>query len=412
MAHAIMLAKIGILTDEELNIIKKGLKEIYDLWKKGKFHIEKEDEDVHTRIENYLTEKYGEPGQKIHTGRSRNDQVLLDLRLYMKDELLEVSKEVVNLLYTLLHFSKKYLLVPMPGYTHTRIAMPGSVGLWSHALFEALFDEINLIIYIYNMIDQSPLGSAAGYGVPLPLDRELVSDLLGFSRVQKNVIYTQNSRGMFELLIVGALERIMLYLSRYAQDLIYFTMPQFGYFTLPLEILSGSSIMPQKQNPDMLELMRAKTMVLSSWRMALSGIVAKLPTGYARDLQLTKGYLMSAIDTTKESIKVINKVFEGLKVNEDALKKDMPKEIFATDYALSMVEKEGVPFRTAYREVAKNLDNLTPLDPEQVIKERTHLGTTGDLRIDEDRKKLIQKEKKIEGLKEEYHKTLKTLLDL
>ncbi len=410
MAQAIMLAKIGILKDEELSLVKKGLKEIYKLWEEGKFHIKREDEDVHTKIENYLTEKFGEIGKKIHTGRSRNDQILLDLRLYMKDMLLDIGGDLVEFSKTLLDFSEKYLFVPMPGYTHTRVAMPSSVGLWAHGLYEAISDDLRLLLYIYEILDQSPLGSAAGYGVPIPLDRELVSDLLGFSKVQKNVIYVQNSRGKFELLIADLMEQIMIDLSRYAQDLIYFTMPQFGYFSLPVSMLSGSSIMPQKKNPDMLELLRAKTSKVSSMGIAISAICAKLPTGYSRDLQLTKEYLFFTLDETGISIKVMNKVFSGLSVHQENLKKDMTKEIFATDYALSMVD-DGMSFRDAYRKVAKEIDSLKPLKPEDVIRDRTHIGTPANLEIDRDRDFVEDMERNIMVMREEFHNRLKILME-
>lgn len=410
MAHAVMLAKIGILSDDELSKIKNGLKEIYKLYKEGKFHINREDEDVHTKIENYLTRRYGDIGKKIHTARSRNDQILLDLRLYMKDAIFGISENIVDFLKVLLNFSREYLYTPMPGYTHTRIAMPSSVGLWSHALFDAMRDNIRILLYLYEIIDQSPLGSAAGYGVPIPIDRELVADLLGFSKVQKNVIYVQNSRGKLELLICDVSEQIMIDLSRYATDLIYFTMPQFGYFSLPFEMLSGSSIMPQKQNPDMLELLRAKTSQISSFKMAISGILAKLPTGYSRDLQLTKGYLFSAFDITNMSIKVMNKIFEGLLVHEENLKRDMKKEIFATDYALSMV-KDGVPFREAYKRVAKELENLVPLDIDEVIKNRVHIGTPSNLKLTEDENFVEETEDNIKIMKHEFHNRLNSLME-
>ncbi len=410
MAQAIMLAKIGILKDEELSLVKDGLKEIYKLWEEGRFHIKREDEDVHTKIENYLTEKFGDIGKKIHTGRSRNDQVLLDLRLYMKDALLNMGRDLVEFLKTLLDFSEKYLFVPMPGYTHTRVAMPSSVGLWSHGLYEAMADNVRFLISIYEILDQSPLGSAAGYGVPIPLDRELIADLLGFSKVQKNVIYVQNSRGKFELLVVHLMEQIMIDLSRYAEDLIYFTMPQFGYFSLPLSMLSGSSIMPQKKNPDMLELLRAKTSKISSLAMAISATSSKLPTGYNRDLQLTKEYLFLALDETDASIKVMDKVFSGLSVHEDNLKKDMTKEIFATDYALSMVN-DGMPFREAYKRVAKEIDTLSPLDPEEVLRDRTHIGTPGNLEIEKDRNFVEDIGRDITVMQEEFHNRLKVLME-
>ena len=410
IAHAIMLYKIGILSEGELKTLKKGLREIWKLYEKGEFHIKREDEDVHTKVENYLTEKYGDIGKKIHTARSRNDQIILDVRLYMKDALLNIETSLTSFSKTILSFSEDYLCVPMPGYTHTRIAMPSSVGLWSHALFSAIFDDISLIESVFALINQSPLGSAAGYGVPIPINRELVAELLGFNGVQKNVIYVQNSRGKFELIIIDILEEIMIDLSRFATDLIYFTMPKFEYFTLPREMLLGSSIMPQKENPDIFEILRGKVGEISSFKVALSNILGKLHTGYSRDLQLTKGYLFKAFDITLSGIEIMNAVFKSLHVNTEELRKDFTREIFATDYALKLVEEKGIPFREAYREIAKNIDKIKSPTPEEVIEKRIHLGTACNLKIEEDFGKVEQLIYNLNGIMENFHKNLENLI--
>ena len=259
IAHAFMLRKIGILTDEEYALLKEGLSEVYLLADNHSFDIKAEDEDVHTAVENYLTERLGNVGKKLHTARSRNDQVLLDIRLYAREKVLLIFEAVIKLCQVLHTFAHTYKDVPIPGRTHFQRAMPSSLGLWAGAFLESLLDDLQLLGEAYHLADQCPLGSAASYGVSLPIDRQLVSDLLGFRTLQNNVLYANNSRGKFEAVILHALSQIMSDLSKLAVDMIIFSAPEFGYLQLPETLCPGSSLMPQKRNPCPLELIRAKT---------------------------------------------------------------------------------------------------------------------------------------------------------
>ena len=355
IAHAQMLQKIGILTKGELAQITKYLQEILKLDEEGKFEIKKEDEDCHTAIENYLVSKVGEAGKKIHTGRSRNDQVLTALRLYYKEELKEITLLVQELVKTMTTFKKKNEAIAIPGFTHMRKAMPSSFGLWTEAFMESMQDNILLVEQTKRLIDQSPLGTAAGYGVPLKIDRMMTAKLLGFAKVQNNPIYTQNSRGKFEATIVHALSQILFDLNKIASDLILWSMPEFDYCKLPDELTTGSSIMPQKKNPDVLELMRAKYHTVVACEFEIQQITANLISGYNRDLQLTKEPTMKAFTITKESLSIAKLLFEKLKVHEESCKRAMTEELYATQKAYDLVKK-GMPFRDAYREVGKEFE--------------------------------------------------------
>ena len=387
VAHANMLAKIGILTDRESDALKAELLRILDLYEAGRFQITPADEDVHTAIENHLTEKLGDLGKKIHTGRSRNDQVIVDTRLYAKERMLDLSLEVVALCRALLDFARKHEFVPMPGRTHTQIAMPSSLGLWGGAFLESALDDLDFLDAPYRMNDQSPLGSAASYGVALPLDRQYVSDLLGFERVQNNVLYVNNSRGKMAVGVLAACSLIMLDLSKMAQDIITYAMPEFGYFTVPAELCTGSSIMPQKKNPCGLELIRAKAARVLGRSNQLSLLLKGLPTGYNRDFQESKEPLMDGLETTIQSVAVARLSIEKLVVSPEKLRAGFIPEIFATDEANRLV-REGVPFREAYRQVAANLDKLDATDPVENIKAKTHQGATGNLGLELDRERL------------------------
>ncbi|PJB40418.1 MAG: argininosuccinate lyase [Deltaproteobacteria bacterium CG_4_9_14_3_um_filter_44_9] len=378
IAHARMLTKIGILKEDEFARLKGALVEILRLYSEDKFHIEVEDEDVHTKVENYLTDRLGDLGKKIHTARSRNDQVIVDLRLYTKERLLEILKSLLRFCETLWEFSKENEGVIMPGRTHTQPAMPSSVGLWASALLESLLDDFILIRTAYDINNQCPLGSAASYGVPLDIDRQLTSDLLGFEKVQNNVLYANNSRGKTESIVLFALSQVMLDLSKLATDLILFSTREFGYFNLPEELCCGSSIMPQKRNPAGMELIRAKTSTMLSYLFQVTGTIKALPSGYNRDLQETKSPLLKGMDLAESSIKVCDLVISRLKVNEEVLDRACTPEVFATDRALELV-KEGKPFRDAYREVAANLDKLEITASYKDIFSRKHIGAAGNL---------------------------------
>ena len=395
IAHAKMLLKIGILTKDEFSELKSKL---IEFWRKG-YKIEQSQEDVHTAVENYLTEQLGDLGKKIHTARSRNDQVIADLRLYTKEKLLEIIEALLKLCQTLLKFSNKNKNIPMPGYTHTQKAMPSSVALFSTAFLESLLDDLILIKTAYKINNQCPLGSAAGYGVNLDIDRHYVSNLLGFQKTQNNVVYAQNSRGKFESIVLSALTQVMLDLGKLATNLIWFSTVEFGYFSIPKEFCSGSSIMPQKHNPCVLELVRAKASVMEGYLFQVNGIIKNLLAGYNRDLQLTKEPLMKGLDLALDTIKITDLVMKGIKVNEEDCIKACTKEIFATDHALELV-KQGTPFRDAYKQIAQDIDSLKALDPVKNIKSKKHIGAAGNLgleNIDKSIKKeieLLLKEKK------------------
>ena len=352
IAHAKMLEKIKILKKEECKKLVSALEEIIGLDSKGMFPISQEDEDCHTAIEKYLTQKLGNAGKKIHTARSRNDQVLVALRLYYKDEIDEISALIDSFMDALTAFKEKYGSTELPGYTHMRKAMPSSVGLWAGAFIESMNDNKVLLHDIEKLLDQSPLGSAAGYGVPMDIDRKLTAKLLGFSRVQENPIYVQNSRGKFESSLLHALNSMMLDLNRMASDLILFSMPEFGYFELSPEICTGSSIMPQKKNPDVLELVRAKYHQAIASEFELKSITSNMISGYNRDVQLTKEATFRGIDVAKDVLAIMVLVLGKLEVNEKKCKCAMSKELYAVKKAYELVEK-GMPFRDAYKQVSK-----------------------------------------------------------
>lgn len=357
IAHAEMLKKVGLLSNKEFSQIKKVLQQIISLAEKGKFEIKQTDEDCHTAIENFLTRKIGEAGKKIHTARSRNDQVIAAIRLYLKDEISTVKKLVAELLSALKSFEKKYGRVKIPGYTHMQKAMPSSIGLWIKAFSESLEDDLKLLEAAAELIDQCPLGSAAGYGVPvLKIDRKFVAKKLGFGKVQDNVLYVQNSRGKFELVILNALQAIMLDLNKLATDLMLFSTSEFGYLSLPAEFCTGSSIMPQKKNHDVVELLRAKTAMFSGYSYMIILLITNLPSGYNRDLQLTKQPLIEGVELAKNCLKMAAEIIKKLKVNKENCEAAVlgSKALFATETAYKLVKK-GTSFREAYRAVAASL---------------------------------------------------------
>ncbi len=352
IAHAKMLGQIGVLKPQEVTRLVAELNAIILLWRQGKFIIKKEQEDSHTAIENYLTEKLGDLGKKIHTGRSRNDQVLTALRLYYKDNL-EYTMDLAELfIETAGEFSSKYGKIALPGYTHTRKAMPSSIALWSEAFIDSMQDNITLLEAAFVLVDQSPLGTAAGYGLPFKIDRQMTASELGFAKVQENPIYAQMSRGKFESTILHVLTQVMFDINKMATDLIIFSMPEFGYFELPDKFTTGSSIMPQKKNPDALELLRAKYHMVVSYEMQVKSIAGNLPTGYNRDIQLTKWPIMGGFGTTQQSLKICTYLLKNLKVNAANAKKGLTSDVYATQKAYDLVKK-GIPFRDAYKEAAK-----------------------------------------------------------
>jgi len=381
MAHAQMLGSINILSNEEVESLKIELRKIMEVHSKGDFPIQLSDEDGHTAIENWLIERLGDAGKKIHTGRSRNDQVITAVRLYARSFLLVYLKTLSELAGVCLEFAETHKDVPMPGRTHMQIAMPSSVGLWAAAWGEELLDQIRIGLGLWDVVDQNPLGSAASYGVPIPLDRRLTSRLMGFSRVQNNVLYVNNSRGRIESLLLDLLDQGGLTLSKMAQDMILFSLPEFGYFSLPDKLCSGSSIMPQKKNPDGLELIRAKSGTLSAYASQVKNIVRSLPSGYNRDFQETKEPFLRGCRQSLISLRIMKLTMEELKVHPENLKKGFTPDIYATDKALELV-LSGESFRDAYRKVGLSLEELKQRDPVESLKSRSSQGTTGNLQLD------------------------------
>ncbi len=408
IAHADMLVSIGVLSADEFSDLKRELLAILEKNERGEFRIEPGDEDCHTAIENHLTEVLGESGKRIHTGRSRNDQVIAALRLYTRELLLVIQRACLELVTTGVSMAKKYKRVPMPGRTHTRVAMPSSVGLWFAAYAEELLDDLLLTRTAYILNNTSPLGSAASYGVPLQLDRERTARALGFDKVQNNVLYVNNSRGKVEAVVLEAVDQIMLTLSRLSQDLILFSMPEFGYFNLPEEICTGSSIMPQKKNPDALELIRAKAATVASLSGAVKSLLRGLPSGYNRDVQETKGALIEGLEIVLASVRVMHLVISRLGVNKEALLRGFTPEIFAADRALELAAK-GMPFRDAYREVASHLEDLKGMDPVRAIEAKNYQGAPGNLRLDLAEKEIKRLQVAMDREEKRINETLKAL---
>jgi len=408
-AHAMMLAKVGLLTAKERDRLLGGLRSVLKDFATGKFSITPSEEDVHTAVEEYLTDRLGDLGKKLHTGRSRNDQVLLDLRLWGKEQLHALAERAVALVRALEAFAKKHEFVPMPGRTHMQVAMPSSLGLWAGAAAEALLDDLELLKAAHTVCDQSPLGSGAAYGSALPLDRKLVADLLGFAKVQNNVLYCANSRGKAELAILAASGQVMLDLARLATDLLVGSMPEFGYFRIPKELCTGSSMMPQKRNPCGLELVRAKAAGVLAREQEVAAILRALPSGYNRDFQETKGPFMRGVEATLGSLRIMAITFERLEVVEENLRKGFIPEIYATDRALELVG-EGMPFRDAYRQVAAHLDELASRDPVENLKSKTLQGGPGNLGLEELGKRADAADKWLGTVRDPFQKALKALL--
>ena len=381
MAQARQLAKIGLISSSDADALVEELRRILLDWKQGNFRVLRSDEDCHTALENRLTERLGEAGKKIHTGRSRNDQVLTALRIFGRSRLELVRTGVLELAEELASFAEKHRNVPMPGRTHLQTGMPSSVGLWASAWAEELLDTLVLADAAYRLLDRSPLGFAASYGVPLPLDREYSAALLGFASVHRNVLAASHSRGKGEAAVLDVCDQIGLTLSRMAQDLILFSLPEFGYFRLPAELCTGSSIMPQKKNPDALELTRAKSATLSAWASQVKNILRNQPSGYNRDLQETKEPYFRGLDLTVQMLAIVGLTIRRLEVVPEALARGFTPDIFATDAAFEKV-RAGSSFRDAYREVGLNLGALEGRDPVKTIADRTHTGAAGNLGLD------------------------------
>ena len=381
-AHVTMLSEMkvkpAVVTKAEAVRVRKALAAVVKQSERGEFVIREDDQDVHMAVERLLTEELGDLGKKIHTGRSRNDQVAVDVRLHVKDQLLGVFDELADLGEALVGFGRRHDRVPMVGRTHLQPAMPSSVGLWASGHAEMVLDQKENFEAAWRLNDTCPLGSAAGYGVPLPLDRFRTSELLGFARPIHTVFGASMARGEDEAALVSACAQTMCVLSRLAQDMILFSMPEFGYFRLPREYCTGSSIMPQKFNPDVLELVRGKTAQVIGLQTAALALLHAMPGGYNRDLQDCKLLYMKAVGTTRTTLRILTKVVKGMTIDEARLRGGFVPGVFATDVALRMVS-EGTPWREAYHDVRDHLERLEREDPDAAVAAKTHYGTTGGL---------------------------------
>ncbi|MFK7846951.1 MAG: argininosuccinate lyase [Rhodothermales bacterium] len=377
LAHAEGLVQIGVLSASELQQIQQVMEELAEMTRKGEVRVKQEDEDCHTVIEEFLTSKLGDIGKKIHTGRSRNDQVLTALRLFMRDQLLYLTQQLIAITEACCTIGEKYAHDVMPGYTHYQRAMPSTPGLWALGYAELLLSDIEALQHAHMQINTSPLGSAAGYGVPfLKLPRKSVADLLHFERVQTNVTTVQLSRGKLELHASHALVQVGATFNRMASDLILFNTAEFGFVTLPDAMCTGSSIMPQKKNPDVLELVRANYHRLIAEMQLLLTLPANLPSGYHRDLQLTKEAIMKSLLLAQDLVQAMLQVIPELSFSIDAMKKATSKELFATSHALKKV-LDGVPFRDAYREAAVELKDKTSADSHNLADQYSVEGFPG-----------------------------------
>ena len=376
MAHIKMLASIGLLGREELPVLLDGLSEIAAVIERGEFEIEPDIEDVHSQIELMLTRRLGDLGKKIHSGRSRNDQVLVDLKLFMRDELKRVAGAVGKLFRRLQALSEEHKDKLMPGYTHLQVAMPSSFGIWFGAYAEALTDDMQMLAAAYRITNQNPLGSAAGYGSSFPLDRMMTTQLLGFDAPHYNVVAAQMSRGKTERAVAVAIGAIASTLGHMAMDVCMWMCQNFSFVSFPDELTTGSSIMPHKKNPDVFEIMRGKCNRLQSVPNELALLTANLPLGYNRDLQLMKDILFPAIDEMTDCLEMADFMLAHIIV-KDNITDDARYDYLFTVEEVNRLVLSGVPFREAYRKVGEEVQNGTYRPVREV--HHTHLGSTGNL---------------------------------
>lgn len=353
-AHAVMLGKVGLITVNESEKLQTVLEELLAQWQNGSFVVSGEFEDGHSAIEAHLIKQLGPIGKKIHTARSRNDQALVMMRLYLKDALANSKNNVQALSGSLKEAAAKAGKTPMPGYTHTQKAMPTTVGTWLGSYADAFADTVVLIDSALHMIDQNPLGSAAGFGSALPIDREQTTKELGFTKTQDNPMYCGLSRGLFEVAAVQSLAPAMLLAGKFAQDMLLFTTQEFGFFSMPDSFTTGSSIMPHKHNYDVFEIMRGHSHAFPAYTQQLYAIAAGNGSGYNRDLQLTKGITLTAFDTALETLEVLALCVSNLSINTKALQSAMTEELL-TVAEIDKLVQQGIPFRDAYKQVKDSL---------------------------------------------------------
>ena len=376
LAHSAMLQSIGMLTAEEMKNLHRELRNIYATVEAGEFIIEEGIEDVHSQVELMLTERLGDTGKKIHSGRSRNDQVLVDLKLFTRHELQEICTSVKELFDSLIEQSNRHKDILMPGYTHLQVAMPSSFGLWFGAYAESLADDMLFLQAAYKMCNRNPLGSAAGYGSSFPLNRTMTTELLGFDSMNYNVVYAQMGRGKSERNVAFALASVAGTLSKLAFDACMFNSQNFGFVKLPVECTTGSSIMPHKKNPDVFELLRAKCNRMQALPTDIMMIMNNLPSGYFRDLQIIKEVFLPAFDAIKECIAMATYIIKRIEVKTDILEDSRYDAMFSVE-EVNRLATEGMPFRDAYKKVGLDIEAGT-FTPDKNVR-HTHEGSIGNL---------------------------------
>lgn len=385
LAHIEMLESIGLLEKEELRKLQAALKKLYKKAVKGKFTIDEGIEDVHSQVELLLTKELGDIGKKIHSGRSRNDQVLVDLRLFFRAEVKEIATTTKQLFDTYIELSNQHKDVLMPGYTHLQVAMVSSFGLWFGAYAESLVDDMTFLQSVYKIVNQNPLGSAAGYGSSFPLNRTMTTELLGFEDLNYNVIHAQLGRGKSELFLSYALAAIGSTIGKFAMDACMYCNQNYGFISFPDELTTGSSIMPHKKNPDVFELIRAKCNKLQSLPTEISMTINNLPAGYHRDFQLLKESLFPALEDLKNCLEITNYMLQHMQVKTGIVEKEDYKYLFSVENVNQLV-LSGVPFRDAYKIVGADIENGN-FQPNTEVN-HTHEGSLGNLCNDKIQRKM------------------------
>ena len=385
IAHSKMLAKVNILSKNESDKLNKVLNEIIDEIKKGEFKIEDKFEDMHSKIEFVLIQKLGDLGKKIHTARSRNDQVLVAIQLFVKDELNSIKKEIHSLFNILIKLSEKYKSFIIPGYTHMQLAMPSSFGLWFSAYAETLIDDVISINNTLSIVDQNPLGSAAGYGTSFPIDRKSTTKSLNFSELKYNSLAAQISRGKIEKQTLSAISSISSTLSKFCMDICLYMGQDFNFISFPENLTTGSSIMPHKKNPDIFELIRGKCNIIQSLPNQINLLTTNLPSGYHREVQLTKAPLIESINEIKSCLKIFNHSIKKIIINKNIIDNPKYDYLFTVD-SLNKWVMQGVPFRDAYRKMKLEIKNKNYI-PNKKLK-HTHIGSIGNLNLNDIKMKM------------------------
>ncbi|MYY25324.1 argininosuccinate lyase [Elizabethkingia anophelis] len=380
LAHAEMLSRVGLLDESEWKLVEKELLIMLEEVKKGNFTIEDGVEDVHSQVEFNLTQKIGDAGKKIHSARSRNDQVLVDIKLYLKDEIKEIAKFSEQLFGTLQSLSEAHKDKLIPGYTHLQIAMPSSFGLWFGAYAEALTDDLELLVAAYNVCNKNPLGSAAGYGSSFPIDREFTTEKLDFKTLNYNVVYAQMTRGKTEKILAMAMANLAGTLSKFSYDVCLYMNQNFGFISFPDSLTTGSSIMPHKKNPDVFELVRAKSNRIQSLPNELTLMINNLPSGYHRDWQLTKEIIFPGIETLKDCLQILDFMLQHIVVKDGILNDEKYKYLFSVE-AVNREVLNGLPFREAYKKIGLEIENNQFQASTSV--NHTHKGSIGNLSTEE-----------------------------